>query len=122
MKQKRTGWRCVGNRRGDAHRFSLYRRAPDMSWTSRKREAYVVATGSGAIDPTGLESNVLTGGMAFLKPVLGAMMDWAAALSPQSRGTTPSIWIQLDQRISGSGGAIVASSGSGDPVQLLLRL
>jgi hypothetical protein len=74
----------------------------------------VVATGSGAIDLTGLESNVLTGGMAFLNPSLGAIRTGPPPFTPiegydaVNGFTGPANF--------GSGGAIVASSGSGDPV------
>jgi hypothetical protein len=74
----------------------------------------VVATGSGAIDLTGLESNVLTGGMAFLNPSLWAIRTGPPPFTPiegydaVNGFTGPANF--------GSGGAIVASSGSGDPV------
>ena len=74
----------------------------------------VVATGSGAIDLAGLESNVLTGGMAFLNPSLGAIRTGPPPFTPiegydaVNGFTGPANF--------GSGGAIVASSGSGDPV------
>src|ERR1700727_3295399 len=70
----------------------------------------VVATGSGAIDLTGLESNVLTGGMAFLNPSLGAIRTGPPPFTPiegydAANGFT-------GQTIFGAGGPSVGISGA----------
>ena len=74
----------------------------------------VVAIGSGAIDLTGLVIVVNTSGMAFLNPSLGAIRTGPPPFTPiDGYGAVTGFTGPTN---FGSGGDIVASSGSGDPV------
>jgi PEP-CTERM motif len=74
----------------------------------------VVATGSGAIDLTGLVIVVNTSGMAFLHPALGAIRTGPPPFTPiDGYGAVTGFTGPTN---FGSGSDIVASSGSGDPV------
>jgi hypothetical protein len=78
----------------------------------------VVATGSGAIDLAGLVIVVNTSGMAFLHPALGAIRTGPPPFTPiDGYGAVTGFTGPTN---FGSGGDIVASSGSGDPVSFFV--